>query len=67
MDDLIYIAKKINFWAYAKCTHSLKRFDPGVAKYRHKYDVLFGKDKFRKLRYYKDPTGKIKKTIEIEI
>lgn len=51
------------FWSYAKCTHSLKRYDPGCAKYR----MIYG-EKFIRLRRYKDPrTGERRKTVEVEI
>jgi len=52
-----------HFWAYAKCTHSLKRYDPGCAKYR----MIYG-EKFIRLRRFKDPrTGERRRTVEVEI
>ena len=59
--------EKKRFWPWAKVTHSLKRFDPGAAKYRLKYDLMFGKGAFRRVRRYKDPDGEIRRTVEIEI
>jgi len=59
--------KNKRFWSWAKVTHSLKRFDPGAAKYRHKYDMLFGYGKFIRVRRYKGPGGEIRRTVEIEI
>jgi len=67
---LIHISKNKRvkkFWPYAKCTHSFKRFDPGAAKYRQKYDLMFGRGKFRKVRHYKGPGGEIRQTVEIEV
>lgn len=64
---MIHISKKISFWAYSKCTHSLDRYAPGVAKYRHKFDLLFGAGKFRRFRRYKDTNGNVKRTVEIEL
>ena len=66
-DTYIKENKKKSFWAYAKCTHSLPRFADGCQKYRHKYDFIFGLKKFIRFRRYKDSTGEIRKTIEIEI
>ncbi len=56
-----------SFWPWAKCTKSIKRFDPGAAKYRHKFDLMFGKDKFRRVRHYKGLDGERRKTVEIEV
>ena len=51
------------FWSWARVTNSLKRYDPGCAKYR----MIYG-EKFIRLRRYKDPrTGEKKRTVEIEI
>ncbi len=51
------------FWAYAECTNSLRRLDPGCNKYR----LIYGKS-FIRLRRYVDPrTGEKRKTVEIEI
>ena len=58
---------KKSFWSWAKVTHSLKRNDPGVEKYRLKYDFLLGTGKFRRFRRYKGPGGEVKRTVEIEI
>jgi len=55
------------FWPYAKCTNSLDRFAPGVKKYRQRFDGVFGKGTFRRLRYYKTPDGQKRRTVEIEI
>lgn len=52
-----------HFWSWCSCTHSLKRNDPGCAKYR----MIYG-EKFIRLRRYKDPrTGERRKTVEVEI
>jgi hypothetical protein len=52
-----------SFFAYAKCTHSLRRNDPGCSKYR----AIYG-EKFIRLRRFKDPrTGERRKTVEVEI
>ena len=59
--------KKKSFWPWAKCTHSLNRYDPGVAKYRHKFDLMFGIGRLRKVRHYKGPDGEIRRTVEIEV
>lgn len=59
--------EKKRFWPWAKCTHSLKRFDPGAAKYRLKFDLMFGTGKLIKVRHYKGPGDEIRKTVEIEI
>jgi len=58
---------KKSFWAWAKCTNSLDRFAPGAKKYRQKFDLMFGRKKFRRVRHYKGPGGEIRKTVEIEI
>lgn len=58
---------KQSFWAWSKCTHSLPRYNDGCAKYRMKYDFMFGLKKFVRLRRYVGPGGEIRRTVEIEI
>ncbi len=65
--DLPHIAKKKSFWAWAKCENSIDRMGPGAKKYRHKFDLMFGTGKFRRVRHYKHPDGEIRKTVEIEV
>ena len=65
-----HIANKknvFNYWSWATVTNTIQRWGPGAAKYRHKYDLMFGKGKFRRVRHYKGPGGEIRKTIEIEV
>jgi len=59
--------QKKSFWAWASVSKTIQRWGPGAKKYRQKYDLMFGKDKLRRVRYYKGPGGEIRKTVEIEI
>ena len=59
--------EKKSFWAWAKCRTTRERYAPGTKKYRHKFDLLFGAGKFRRLRYYVGPNGEKRKTVEIEV
>ena len=55
------------FWPNAKCTNSLRPYDPGTKKYRHKASVLVGQKKLVRVRHYDGPNGEKRKTIEIEV
>ena len=59
--------EKKRFWSWAKVTNSLSRFDPGTAKYRQKFDLMFGRGKLRRVRHYKGPDGERRVTVEIEV
>ena len=70
MSDLPHTANNKNgkpFWPWSKVTNTIQRFGPGATKYRHKYDLIFGKGKFRKVRHYKGPGGETRRTVEIEV
>lgn len=67
LDTCIKENEKKYFYPHAKITHSLDRFAPGAQKYRHKFDLMFGKGKFRRVRHYKGPGGEIRKTVEVEV
>ncbi len=55
------------FWPHAKLTNTSRRYDPGVTKYRQRFDAMLGHGKFRGLRRYKHPDGRKKITVEIAI
>jgi len=58
--------KKDSFWHYCEHEKTYKRDHPRMALKRAKYDILFGKGRFRALRYWRDPrTGEKRQTIEI--
>lgn len=62
------IEHKDTFWHYAKCVNSYDRLHERCRIARNRFDIQFGKDRFRRLRRYQDPrTGEIRKTIEVWI
>lgn len=67
MKNVPDIGEKKSFWAWARCTTTRERNGAGTKKYRQKFDVMFGKGKFRRLRYYEGPGGEKRKTVEIEV
>lgn len=68
MMDLPDIANKNSFWAYAKCTNTLRPHDPGTTKYSQIVEILTGsKKRLIKVRHYKNETGETRRTIEVEI
>ena len=67
IDTYIKQNEKKRFWPWARCTHSFTRFDPGTAKYRQKFDLMFGRGKLRRVRHYKGPDGERLITVEIEV
>lgn len=56
-----------NFWNSAKCTHTLRPYDPGTAKIIAIAKIMAGPKKLVKIRHYKGADGSTRRTIEIEI
>lgn len=56
-----------SFYTTAEVIKTMRPFDPGTKKYRHKAAVLVGDKKLVKVRRYKGIDGSMRVTIEVEI
>jgi hypothetical protein len=67
-ENVLNKERRDTFWHYAGVINSYDRLHERCRIARAKYDIAYGKGKFRRLRRYQDPrTGEIRKTIEVEI
>lgn len=68
-DSLNIDQKQVNrkFYRNSTVIKTMRPFDPGTTKYRHKAAVLVGDGKLVAVRYHKGPGGEKRTTIEIEI
>lgn len=57
----------LSFYQAAEVIKTMRPFDPGTKKYRHKAAVLFGNGKLVKVRRYKGVNDERRVTIEIEV
>ena len=65
-DHVLNKEPKDTFWHYAGVINSYDRLHERCRIARAKYDIQFGKGRFRRLRRYQDPrTGEIRKTVEV--
>lgn len=58
---------KKSFYPYAEVVKTMRPFDPGTKKYRHKAAILVGAGKLVKVRRYKGSGNERRVTIEIEV
>ncbi|HCY85937.1 MAG TPA: hypothetical protein DHV36_12450 [Desulfobacteraceae bacterium] len=66
--DIDQKQRKKSFYPYAEVIKTMRPFDPGTNKYRHKAAILVGSSgKLVKVRRYKGPGDERRVTIEIEV
>lgn len=57
----------LSFYRTAEVTKTMRPFDPGTKKYRHKAAVMAGSGKLVKVRRYKGDGGVCRVTVEVEV
>lgn len=65
--DIDQKQSKKSFYPNAEVIKTMRPFDPGTNKYRHKASILAGPGKLVKVRRYKGPGDERRVTIEVEI